>query len=137
VNVENATGSGHFPAPRSSRRSSRQHGSFEPMLDVTEGSRGFHVSVELPGVDEEDLSIEVRGNQMILRGIKRGARDDVAERPFFRERAFGRFERRILLPSELDGSRVATSFSQGVLTVALLKKSSSAEDEGPGPAIPR
>lgn len=91
------------------------------MLDVTEGAKGFHVTVELPGVDESDVRVEARGNHLIVRGVKRELRDDGGERPFFRERAFGAFVRDVLLPGAVDGERILASFSRGVLTVALRK----------------
>ena len=103
-------------------RTRKRQGSFTPMVDVIENERGFHVSIELPGVDEEDVHVEVSGSRLTVTGFKREAREHPGERPFFRERSFGRFQRTILLPCAVEEDRVLESFSRGVLNIALLKR---------------
>jgi HSP20 family protein len=95
--------------------------SWAPMVDVTESEQGFHVSVELPGVDQEDVAVEVTGNRLTIAGRRRQAKERHGERPFFRERSFGPFERKILLPCGAVEDDFLVTFRLGVLTVTLLK----------------
>jgi len=103
------------------RRASRGRGSWVPMMDITEGERGFRVFAELPGVAEEDVALEVSKNRLTISGVKGGASQPGDGTPFFRERSFGGFHRTILLPSEVDGTDVRVSFDRGVLTITLRK----------------
>lgn len=102
-------------------RTRKHQGSFTPMVDVIENERGFHVSLELPGVEEDDVRVKVSGNRLTVTGLKREARERRGETPFFRERCFGRFQKTILLPCAVEGEQVMACLCQGVLTVALFK----------------
>lgn len=103
------------------RRAPRGRASWTPMMDITETERGFQVLAELPGVDDEDVAVEISKNRLTISGVKGGASRHRDEKPFFRERSFGGFHRTILLPSEVDEADVRVSLERGVLTVILLK----------------
>ena len=77
------------------------------------------VTAELPGLEEEDVELRVEDNVLILRGEKRTEVED-AERQYS-ERSYGRFERHIGLPAEVDEERASATFRNGVLTVTLPK----------------
>ena len=77
------------------------------------------MSAELPGLEEKDVEVLLEDGLLTLRGEKSSTTED-RERQFS-ERVYGRFERRIPLPSCIDEAAVEAGFHNGVLTVTLPK----------------
>lgn len=92
-----------------------------PQLDVVETDTEYRVSVELPGVDPKDVSVELRGDLLTIRGEKKAEQEEKSENRYVVERRFGRFERQIRLPAEIDVDRAEAQFDKGVLTIRLPK----------------
>jgi HSP20 family protein len=95
-----------------------------PSVEVVETDKDIRVAAELPGIDEKDIEVSVSDDVLVLRGEKKTRVDDKERR--FSERYYGRFERRIPLPFEVEDDRAEASFENGVLTVSL-PKSAKAE----------
>jgi len=95
--------------------------SWRPSLDLVETPEAFVLRVELPGVAREDLELEAQGRQLTLRGVKRYTRD-VAQTRYLRiECDYGRFERHLELPSEIDPEQVTAKLAGGILLAKLPK----------------
>lgn len=90
-----------------------------PQVDVVERDKEVRVTAELPGLEEKDIELRVEDNVLILAGEKRHEHDDEERR--YSERYYGRFERRLALPAEVDDERAEARFRNGVLTVTLPK----------------
>ncbi len=91
-----------------------------PHLDATETDEAFKVSVELPGVDEKDVSVELTNGVLTIKGERKAETEGANH--WFSERFYGRFERRIALNDDvIDPDKVTASFKNGVLTVVLPK----------------
>lgn len=90
-----------------------------PQVEVVDRDKEVRITAELPGLEEEDVELRVEDNVLILRGEKRTEFDD-AERQYS-ERSYGRFERHLALPAEVDEARASATFRNGVLTVTLPK----------------
>ncbi len=96
-----------------------------PNLEVTETDTAVRISAELPGMDEKDVEVLMNDGMLTIRGEKKSEVEDKARS--FSERTYGRFERRIPLPSEIEAEKVEASFRNGVLTVSLPKSQKAAE----------
>ena len=79
------------------------------------------VRVEVPGMKREDLDIRVHGSTLRIRGEKRSGNDHGGSRYHLMERAYGRFERSIPLPHNVDSARIETAYKDGIVTVILPK----------------
>jgi HSP20 family protein len=90
-----------------------------PHVEVIDRDKDVRVTAELPGLEEKDVEIQVEQGVLTLRGEKRMETDDKDRR--YSERYFGRFERRIALPAEVDDDRANATFKNGVLTIVLPK----------------
>lgn len=90
-----------------------------PSIDLVESDEGYTLTAELPGVEEKDVEVLLSDKVLTLRGEKKSAHED--ERRRFGERYYGRFERQMELPVEIEQDKVAASFRNGVLTVTLPK----------------
>jgi len=103
-----------------------------PSLEVNASDKEVRISAELPGMDEKDVEILVDDDVLTIRGEKRSETED--KDPHFSERYYGRFERSIALPFEVEDDKAEATFKNGVLTVAL-PKSANAQDKAKRIAI--
>jgi HSP20 family protein len=94
-------------------------GSWVPLADVYETADGFVVQVELPGVGEEDVEVQVDGDQLRLRGERRMSDRSRPERFHRMERSYGSFARSFRFPEEVDPARVTAHFRDGLLRLEL------------------
>ena len=95
-----------------------------PHVEVSETDRELKVEAELPGMDEKDLEVLLDNGVLTLRGEKKSETEDKNRR--VSERYYGRFERQIPLPVEVQEDKVNASFKKGVLTVTLVKSDEAA-----------
>jgi len=92
-----------------------------PAMDLVEADDHFLLKADLPGLSEEDVSIEVRDNALTISG-ERKAEHERRERGWYRvERSFGRFSRSLTLPEGVDPDGISASFDRGVLSVTIPK----------------
>ena len=92
-----------------------------PAIDVQEKGDKFVSKFELPGVNEEDISISVVGDQLIVEGEKK-AESEVKKKGYsYRETSYGNFSRSITIPSIVDADRISANFDKGVLEIDLPK----------------
>lgn len=89
--------------------------------EIKETRKSIVVQIELPGIDRDDVDVEVVDDSLVIRGEKRFDREDVAESYYLRERAYGRFERVVPLPPNADKNAPKASYRAGVLTVEFPK----------------
>ena len=93
-----------------------------PPMDVTENDERYTLTVELPGTEKEDVTVEVHESVLTIRGEKRNEREEEKEQRRYVERTYGSFSRSFTLPTNAAGDRVRASFQDGVLTIAIPKR---------------
>jgi HSP20 family protein len=89
--------------------------------NLFEDNKRIVVRIELPGVDKNDLDIEVLDNKLIVRGEKRFEREDSEGRYRVLQCAYGAFERIVPLTVAVVPDQATASFHNGVLRVELPK----------------
>lgn len=94
---------------------------FSPSIEVEETESEVRVTAELPGLEEKDFELDLEGDLLVLRGEKRQASQDREGGWTRSERVYGRFERRLPLPCEVEAEQAKAEFRQGVLNVTLPK----------------
>ncbi len=92
-----------------------------PALDLYQDADNFTVRAELPGLKKEDIKLSLHDGVLTLSGDRRTEKAHDEKGSLRNERFFGRFERSISLPMQVDGTRVTASYEDGVLTVTLPK----------------
>lgn len=90
-----------------------------PTVEVADGEREVRVFAEIPGLSEEDVELTVRDGVLAIRGEKKSETEDKDRG--YSERWYGRFERRIALPSGVEEDKAAATFHNGLLTISLPK----------------
>lgn len=78
----------------------------EPMVDVFDEKEAIKVIAELPGVSQEDIKLELKGDILTLKA----------------EHADKKYSKEILLPRAVDEDGLTSSFNNGILEITLKKK---------------
>jgi HSP20 family protein len=89
-----------------------------PNIEVSETDKEVRITAELPGLDENDVDVELANGVLAIRGEKTTETQDKDR--LFSERHYGRFERRIPV-EDVDEDNVSATFKNGVLTVKMPK----------------
>lgn len=97
-------------------------GDFSPKVDVKETDKQFLVTAELPGMKEEDVTITLRENNLILEGEKKKETKEEDKGYFRSEIEYGSFYRTIPFSADVDDKKVDARYKDGILTVTLNKK---------------
>jgi HSP20 family protein len=79
----------------------------------------FVVRAELPGLSEKDVSVELAGDVLVIRGERKEEKTSTDGGYFRTERSYGAFQRAVALPEGAAGDRAEASFKQGVLEIAM------------------
>jgi len=92
-----------------------------PRIDETEDEKAYHVKVELPGMDKDDVEITLSEGVLTIRGEKKQAEEEKGKDFYRQERSFGAFRRSVAVPGAVEEGKIQASFKNGVLSVALPK----------------
>ena len=92
-----------------------------PLADAYEVADGFVVTMELPGVEEADLRIDLDGEDLVVRGERKPP--EVKAESFHRmERSHGSFARSFRLTAPVDFERIRAELKDGILKIELPKE---------------
>jgi HSP20 family protein len=96
-------------------------GTWVPPLDIFETNDRFVVTVELPGIDPDEVDVSVEDSTLTIRGERRFT-SEVNEESYHRvERRYGQFVRTLTLPSTASPEGIEARFDRGVLTIEVPK----------------
>jgi HSP20 family protein len=92
-----------------------------PAIDLYQTNEDVIVKASLPGMTAEDVEISVAGEMLTLKGEiqRKDEREDASY--LIREQRFGRFERSLMLPTEVQSDKAKAEFENGILTITLPK----------------
>jgi HSP20 family protein len=96
-----------------------------PNIEVSDTDNEMKVTAELPGLNQDDVQIELARDALTIKGEKKTETQDKDR--LFSERYYGRFERRIPV-EDVDPDKVSADFKNGLLTV-ILPKSAKAQEK--------
>jgi HSP20 family protein len=95
---------------------------FGPPVDIYDDDKKLTFKVEMPGIDEKDIKVEIDNNVLTVRGERR-FENDFKEENFRRmERHYGAVSRSFTLPSAADPEKIEADYAQGVLTIQMPKR---------------
>lgn len=81
----------------------------------------FHVEVDLPGVKKEDIEIKIEDGVLNVTALRKYKNELSRDDYYVCESAFGKFERRYVLPESIDTENINASFTDGRLEIELQK----------------
>lgn len=100
-----------------------------PALDVLEDKDNITVKVDIPGVPPDEIDLSISGDVLRIRGNRKPAFGREDENYHIIERGYGRFDRRLVLPAEVNVEAVNAVYKDGVLTVKLPKLGEKSAEE--------
>ncbi len=92
-----------------------------PAMDLLEEEGEFVLRADLPGVSEDEVSVELEENVLTISGERRSEHQESKHGNVRIERASGRFARSLTLPEGVDPESIRASFDKGVLEVRIPK----------------
>ncbi len=101
--------------------------SWLPAVDVFDKNDAVVLKAELPGMDPDEIQIEVDDNVLTIKG-ERKFEEEVEEERYYRvERRFGSFQRSLALPQGVQADKIQANYEDGILTITVPK----AEEQKP------
>lgn len=114
-------GQTHFALHPSLRGADLHLAGWVPAVDIYETEAKLILVLDVPGVDKQDVEVELVGDVLSIRGQKRFLGSSAGERYYRVECAYGPFERSFVIRSPVDRDAVKASFRNGVLRITLPK----------------
>lgn len=99
-----------------------------PAADVIETDTAFEIRLDLPGMTESDVEVELAGDALTIKGEKSEEREERKESYHLSERRRGSFHRTFWLPDGIARDGIAATFDKGVLVVTVPKAPGAAEE---------
>lgn len=92
---------------------------FKPNTDVSGDDKQYEITLDLPGMKEEDISVELKDRVLTVKGEKESKSED-HDKKFYRvERHYGSFQRTLALPEDAAADDIAATMKDGVLTLTI------------------
>jgi len=98
---------------------------FAPPVEVQETQDYFLLSLDLPGVSEKDIRIDMHDGRLSISGERRSEQKESSGQFRRVERSYGRFERAFQLPVQVQEDKVQARFENGVLEIMIPKSEQS------------
>jgi HSP20 family protein len=92
-----------------------------PAIDLFQTNEDVVVKAALPGMTAEDVEISVTGDALTIKGEIRQKEEKEDASYLIREQRYGRFERSLMLPTQVQSDKAKAEFENGVLTITLPK----------------
>jgi len=90
-----------------------------PKVEVKENGKAYTVTIELPGLDEKDVKVQIEDDILTISGEKKVEQTD--DKMHYTERSYGSFTRAFTLPADADRDGIAAKFAKGVLELNIAK----------------
>ena len=96
-------------------------GTWHPVVDMFDEDDRIVIKAELPGMDKNDIAVDVKDRVLTLSGERTHDNAVKEENYYRRERAYGRFQRAFSLPVDVDSDKIKADFKDGLLKIEVPK----------------
>ena len=126
IHVRGTTKREEPPSKKSSKKEETEESSwFEPegelAVDVYQNNGEIVIQSTIAGVSSDDLDVNIENDVVTISGERRNPNEEEDKSYFYQECYWGPFSRQIILPEEIDTSRIEASMKDGVFTLRLPK----------------
>jgi len=92
---------------------------FHASVDVLSDDKNYTITLEIPGLEKKDISLELQDRMLLIKGNKQQEKEE-KDKHFYRiERHYGTFERVLAIPDDGDAEQISASMKNGILTVTI------------------
>lgn len=95
-----------------------------PLIDIENKEKEIIVSVEIPGINKEEIDLEVNENNLIVKAERKSKKEQKDKNYYRCERSYSSFYRNIPLPEAIQENNTTAEYKDGILKVTLPKKES-------------
>ena len=100
---------------------------YRPLIDVSADDNCYEIKLDVPGMTESDLSLEIKDDMLMIRGEKQHSSEN-KDKHFYRvERSYGAFQRTLALPDDANTDEISAWLEKGVLRLEIPRSESSSE----------
>ena len=92
-----------------------------PAMDLVETEDALVVHADLPGLERDDVTIEIKDGVLNVSGERKSEHTEKTDGYYRVERGFGGFSRSLALPKGVDADQVTAEFDNGVLEIRIPK----------------
>ena len=96
-------------------------GDWMPAMDIEESDKEYLIKADLPSIKREEVKVGIVDGVLTVEGERKQEKEEKGKKFHRVERSFGRFVRRIAVPTDVDEQKVTAVFTDGVLNVHLPK----------------
>lgn len=105
---------------RPARSMPNEQSALQPRIDVWARDDAFAITAELPGVKRENIDISISGNEVSINAEATEIKEQGEKvRQLYGERRYGKYQRTIVLPHEVDQNQCQAKYTDGVLELVL------------------
>lgn len=116
----------YLPAPMMSSLRVPDAGAWlRPSVDIAATDKAYTISAELPGVDENQIDVQITGDTLVIRGKKELKKEEKKDHYYCVERSYGAFQRQLSLPEDAETDSIKAAFNKGVLTLTVPRRASA------------
>ncbi len=92
-------------------------------IDISDNGKSYFITSDLPGIEKEDIKIEVKGDYLTIEAEKKEEKEEENKKYYRRERSYGKFSRAVMIPedAERDNGKIDAEFKNGVLKITIPK----------------
>lgn len=104
--------------------------SLNPKVDIFENDKAYELSAELPGLDLNNINLDLSDGILTLRGEKKTEKEEGKEGNYhMMERSYGYFKRSFSLPPSVEEDKIQADFKKGVLHVTMPKSAKAQQQQ--------
>jgi HSP20 family protein len=103
---------------------------WNPIADAHETPEAYVVELEVPGIERDDLDVQVEGSRLVVRGERRPLSHGRPERFYRMERSYGPFSRSFTFSEPVDAEHVTAHLKDGLLRLEIPKRTRARRGRG-------
>jgi len=101
---------------------------YRPQIDVSGDTNCYEITLDVPGLTESDLSLEVKDNVLTIKGQKEERSEDKDKHYYRVERSYGSFQRTLALPDDAIGDEIKANLDKGVLRLEIPRRETAYQE---------
>jgi HSP20 family protein len=98
-----------------------QKATHQPNVNVLENDKAFTLEISSPGMDKGDFSLEIEDGSLVVKAERKQEREEKEGKVLRREFDYQSFERKFLLPDDVNVEDISAQYEKGILSVVLPK----------------
>lgn len=113
---------------KESRGAARLPEFFRPQLDISGDANCYEISLDVPGLTESDLSLEIKDDVLTIKGKKEESSESKDKHYYRVERSYGSFQRTLALPDDANADEIKANLDKGVLKLEIPRRAAAKQD---------